>query len=145
MDTLMGIERQAEMDETANLLERFTFKELERRNLAVAKLYVKEVSTGVYGRVIVTLTRNKHGGDKKNTKDTERIRTFTPGDIVGLFENEHGGTSDLERIGGIVHKVWNDEIHLSYNQMYEFEALKQPIAAIKLANEVTYSRCKKAL
>ena len=53
MDELMGIERQAEMDETANLLERFTFKELERRNLAVAKLYIKEVSTGIYGRVIV--------------------------------------------------------------------------------------------
>lgn len=39
----------------------------------------------------------------------------------------------------------SDEIVVSYNQMHEFDTLKQPITVIKLANEITYKRCKIAL
>jgi hypothetical protein len=44
-----------------------------------------------------------------------------------------------------VYKVSNDEIILSYNEMHEFESLKQPVTGILLANEITYKRCKIAL
>jgi hypothetical protein len=52
------------------------------------------------------------------------MRVFTPGDIIGLFQSEKAGGSDLETIGGIVYKVNNEEIILSYNEMHEFESLK---------------------
>ena len=58
MEHLMVMEKEAELEQTADLLAKFSYKELERRNLAITKLYIKEVSTGVYGRVLVTLTRN---------------------------------------------------------------------------------------
>jgi hypothetical protein len=73
------------------------------------------------------------------------MRVFTPGDIIGLFQSEKAGGSDLETIGGIVYKVNNEEIILSYNEMHEFESLKQPVTGILLANEITYKRCKIAL
>jgi hypothetical protein len=57
MEMLMTLERNAELEETAGLLTRFSFKELEQRNLAITKLYIKEISTGVYGRVLVHLSR----------------------------------------------------------------------------------------
>ena len=50
---LLEIERDAEVEETTALLTKYSFKELEKRNLAITKLFVKQVSTGVYGRVLV--------------------------------------------------------------------------------------------
>jgi hypothetical protein len=41
------------------LLAKFSFKELEKLNLAITKLYVKSVSTGVYGRVLLHLERGQ--------------------------------------------------------------------------------------
>lgn len=58
-------------------------KELEKLNMAITKLFVKSVSTGVYGRVLVHLER---GQRKQNAEfDNQKLRTFSPGDIVGLF------------------------------------------------------------
>ena len=37
----MEMERQGEMEESANLLSEFSFKELEKRNLAITKLMIK--------------------------------------------------------------------------------------------------------
>ena len=50
---LLEMERDAEVEETSALLTKYSFKELEKRNLAITKLFVKQVSTGVYGRVLV--------------------------------------------------------------------------------------------
>lgn len=41
MKALMEMERQGEMEESANLLSEFSFKELEKRNLAITKLMIK--------------------------------------------------------------------------------------------------------
>ena len=59
MKALMEMERQGEMEESANLLTEFSFKELEKRNLAITKLMVKQVSTGIYGRVLLHLNRQR--------------------------------------------------------------------------------------
>ena len=68
METLLELERQAELEESANLLQRFTLKviykfthlfskELEKRDLALTKLFIKEVTTGIYGKILVSLER----------------------------------------------------------------------------------------
>ena len=46
---------------------------------------------------------------------------------------------------GIVYKVNNEEIVIAFNEMHEFESMKQPLSAVLLANEVTYQRCKMAM
>ena len=53
----MDKEKEAETEETTAMLEEFSFKELEKRNMALTKLYVKQVSTGIYGRVLLHLER----------------------------------------------------------------------------------------
>jgi hypothetical protein len=41
MLSLLEIERDAEVEETSALLSKYSFKELEKRNLAITKLFVK--------------------------------------------------------------------------------------------------------
>jgi hypothetical protein len=57
MSRLLDMEREAELEESAALLSRFSVKELEKRDLAITKLWVKEVSTGIYGKILVSLER----------------------------------------------------------------------------------------
>ena len=64
MNDLLLLDREAEMEETASVLAQFSFRELEKRNLAITKLFVKHVATGVYGRVLLHMTRGtKKGGE----------------------------------------------------------------------------------
>ena len=55
----MEMERAGEMEESENLLTEYSFKELEKRNMAITKLMIKEVSTGIYGRILLHLNRQK--------------------------------------------------------------------------------------
>ena len=57
MNDLLQMERESELEETANILSQYSFRELEKRNLAITKLFIKHVATGVYGRVLLHLTR----------------------------------------------------------------------------------------
>lgn len=64
----------------------------------MTKLFVKHASTGVYGRILLHLTRGTRGGGPAQDKDKDdeqikaarrdaqqKLRVFSPGDIVGLF------------------------------------------------------------
>ena len=147
MEELLLMEREAELEESASLLSKFSFKELERQNLAITKLFVKSVSTGVYGRHLLHLERgqskkSKSGDDNENVK----IKTFSPGDIVGLFQSDRNAKDSSDsKIDGIVYKVANDEVVVAFNEPVEPDQLKQPLSLVMLANEVTYQRCKMAL
>ena len=57
MAGLLEMEREAELEESAVLLNRFSIKELEKRDLAITKLWVKEVTTGIYGKILVSFER----------------------------------------------------------------------------------------
>ena len=132
---LLEIERDAEVEETTALLTKYSFKELEKRNLAITKLFVKQVSTGVYGRVLVQLHRWNKSADK--------MRIFGPGDIVGLFEA--GQAQKAPSAEGTVYRTTGEDITITFNEMQDFESFKQPLALVVLANEVTYQRCKMAI
>ena len=62
MGDLLQIERQAEIDETQSVLTQYSFRELEKRNKAITKLFIKHVATGVYGRILLHLTRGTRNG-----------------------------------------------------------------------------------
>ena len=125
---------------------------MEKRNLAITKLFIKHASTGIYGRVLLHLNR---GTNKQSTATEEsekhlqsKLRTFSPGDIVGLFQSDrHQGSNTTEsgRAEGIVYKVSDEELTIAFNEMHDFENMKQPLSAVLLANEITYKRCKMAL
>jgi hypothetical protein len=56
---LLLIEREAEVEATTALISNYSFKELEKRNFAITKLFIRNVSSGVYGRVLVHFNRQK--------------------------------------------------------------------------------------
>jgi hypothetical protein len=138
MKALMEMERQAEMDESATLLSEFSFKELEKRNMAITKLMIKHVSTGIYGRILLHLTRRRQEKAKADDDEASKLRKFSPGDIVGIYQS---GEKTDDKAEGIIYKVNHDEIVVSFNEMHDFENFKQPLNLALLANEVTYKRC----
>lgn len=155
MKMLMDMERDAEMEESANLLSEFSLKELEKRSMAITKLFIKHVSTGIYGRVLLHLQRGEKSqkeiekaelGEDKTDK-SEKLRKFRPGDMVGLLQSDgkSADPNDQGSVEGIVYKVHHDEIVVSFNEMFDFENFKQPLNLCLLANQVTYQRCKGAL
>jgi hypothetical protein len=74
---LLALEREAELAEAAQLLERVPLRELCQRGLALARLCVAGARTGLYGRTLVTFAAGA----------TELpAHTITSGDIVGLRE-----------------------------------------------------------
>jgi hypothetical protein len=85
MTALLELEREAELEESAAILSRFSLKELEKRDLAITKLWVKEVSTGIYGKILVSFERRDKKKDDEDEEIESRTRKFSPGDIVGLF------------------------------------------------------------
>ena len=96
------------------------------------------MSTGVYGRVLVHLHR------RTQSEDQSKLRIFSPGDIIGVYEA--GGQGDKgPSAEGIVYKVTGQEIIVAFTEMHEFEEFKQPMSLAKLANEITYQRCKMAM
>lgn len=123
MFELLAIERESELEESAANLSEYSFKELEKRNLAITKLFTKKVSTGVYGRVLLTCTRG-HPNSTKEEEPDSKVRTFSPGDIVGLFQSGKQGNGSDDSCEGIVYKVNNFELTIAFNQMYDFENMK---------------------
>jgi len=98
MNNLLLIERDAETEETADFLSQYSFRELEKRNMAITKLFIKHIATGVYGRVLLHLCRgtkkgsiipaNQGAAGKENADRDQpqvKLRVFSPGDIVGLY------------------------------------------------------------
>ncbi|CDW76925.1 dna-binding protein smubp-2 [Stylonychia lemnae] len=143
MSGLLQMERQAELDESASLLSKFSLKELEKRNLAITKLSIKDVSTGIYGKILLHLSRPQRKVAKEYDDGESKITKFSPGDIVGLFQAQ--STEGSDRIDGIVYKVNEDQIVVSFREMHDFESLRQPLSLVILANEITHKRCKEAL
>jgi DNA polymerase alpha-associated DNA helicase A len=76
---LLALEREAELAEAALLLERVPLRELCQRGLALQRLAVAGMRTGLYGRTLVTFVA---GGAELPA------HTITSGDIVGLREQE---------------------------------------------------------
>jgi len=82
----------------------------------------------------------KDGGGEDATK----LRKFSPGDIVGIFQSA-GQVGTTDSADGIIYKVTNEEIVVSFNEMHDFENFRQPLNLALLANQVTYQRSKDAL
>ena len=122
MQSLLLMERDAEVEETADLLSAYSFKELEKLNLALTKLWIKSVSTGVYGRTLLKLTRTPHSDSNKATTEKDGCfsktrSTFGPGDIVGLYQ---AGGSNVAEAEGLIYRVSEDEITITFNLSYRF-------------------------
>nr|XP_020739711.1 DNA-binding protein SMUBP-2 [Odocoileus virginianus texanus] len=134
---LLELERDAEVEERRSWQENVSLKELQSRGVCLLKLQVSSQRTGLYGRLLVTFEPRRYVSAAVLPSNS-----FTSGDIVGLYDE--GGqlaTGILTRITQKAVTVAFDESHdsqLSLDQEHSYRLLK-------LANDVTYKRLKKAL
>uniref|UniRef100_A0A8C4EVK9 DNA-binding protein SMUBP-2 n=1 Tax=Dicentrarchus labrax TaxID=13489 RepID=A0A8C4EVK9_DICLA len=138
---LLQEEREAEIEETRIWQENVSLKDLQNKGVCLLKLQIGSQSTGLYGRTVVILEPRKHLGFS-----TLPSNNFGPGDIVGLYDT--GGCTAASQIGtGIVTRVSQVSISVAFDDSkdglsFDTDALYN---VLKLANDVTYKRMKKAL
>ncbi|XP_074488841.1 DNA-binding protein SMUBP-2 [Sebastes fasciatus] len=138
---LLQEEREAEIEETRLWRENISLKDLQNKGVCLLKLQIASQSTGLYGRTVVVLEPRKYLGFTSLPSNS-----FGPGDIVGLYDT--GGCSEASQIGtGIVTRVSQASVSVAFDDSndglsFDTDALHN---LLKLANDVTYKRMKKAL
>ncbi|XP_067396552.1 DNA-binding protein SMUBP-2 isoform X1 [Emydura macquarii macquarii] len=137
---LLQEEREAEIEETRAWRESIFLKELQRRGVCLLKLQVASQRTGLYGRLLVTFQPRKHDPDAELP-----CNNFGPGDIVGLYESA-GQNDPLST--GIVTRITPKLVTVAFEESRDgLLSLdrENSYRLLKLANDVTYKRLKKAL
>ncbi|NXL65769.1 SMBP2 protein, partial [Chordeiles acutipennis] len=120
--------------------ESVSLKELQRRGICLLKLQAASQRTGLYGRLLVTFQPRKHDSDAELP-----YNSFGPGDIVGLYDS--AGQGDPLSTG-IVTRVTSKAVTVAFEEsrdgMLSLDR-ESSYRLLKLANDVTYNRLKRAL
>ncbi|NWY53210.1 SMBP2 protein, partial [Chionis minor] len=120
--------------------ESVSLKELQRRGVCLLKLQAANQRTGLYGRLLVTFQPRKYDSDAELP-----YNSFGPGDIVGLYDS--AGQGDPLSTG-IVTRVTSKAVTAAFEEsrdgMLSLDR-EGSYRLLKLANDVTYNRLKKAL
>ncbi|NWV41948.1 SMBP2 protein, partial [Grantiella picta] len=120
--------------------ESVSLKELQRRGVCLLKLQVTRQRTGLYGRLLVTFQPRKWDSDTELPSNS-----FGPGDIVGLYES--AGQGDPLCTGVVTH-VTPKAVTVALEEPRDGELgvdHERSFRLLKLANDVTYNRLKRAL
>ncbi|KAJ8391365.1 hypothetical protein AAFF_G00089950 [Aldrovandia affinis] len=137
---LLQEEREAEIEETRSWQENVSLKDLQRKGICLLKLQVDSQRTSLYGRLLVVFMPRKHlaaSGLPSNC--------FGPGDIVGLYDSQGCGPSS--QLGtGVVTQVKQVALSVAFESQDGFSLEGDALYNLmKLANNVTYDRQKRAL
>ncbi|NXJ35518.1 SMBP2 protein, partial [Ciconia maguari] len=120
--------------------ESISLKELQRRGVCLLKLQASNQRTGLYGRLLVTFQPRKYDSDAELP-----YNSFGPGDIAGLYDS--AGQGDPLSTG-IVTRVTSKAVTVAFEEsrdgMLSLDR-ESSYRLLKLANDVTYNRLKKAL
>ncbi|KAM6461611.1 DNA-binding protein SMUBP-2 isoform 2-T2 [Liasis olivaceus] len=120
--------------------EGISLKELQRRGVCLLKLELACQKTGLYGHLLVTLQPQKRGLETELPSNS-----FGPGDIVGLYE---AAGQNNQICTGIVTRMASNSITIAVDEpQSNLVSLDQEnlYRLLKLANDVTYNRLKRAL
>ncbi|NXI69618.1 SMBP2 protein, partial [Anseranas semipalmata] len=120
--------------------ENVSLKELQRRGVCLLKLQAVNQRTGLYGRLLVTFQPRKYDSDAELP-----YNSFGPGDILGLYDSVGQG-DPLST--GIVTRVTSKALTVAFEESRDgMLSLDRETSyrLLKLANDVTYNRLKKAL
>ncbi|NXH95808.1 SMBP2 protein, partial [Pachycephala philippinensis] len=120
--------------------ESVSLKELQRRGVCLLKLQVTSQRTGLYGRLLVTFQARKWDSDTELPSNS-----FGPGDIVGLYESAGQGDPLCT---GVVTRVTPKAVTVALEEPQDGDLAvdhERSFRLLKLANDVTYNRLKRAL
>ncbi|XP_065072348.1 DNA-binding protein SMUBP-2-like [Rhopilema esculentum] len=148
---LLDLERNAEIEESVTLRRSGDIKELEKRGICVSKLSIVNECTGLYGKHLVTFVRSVAGNTKSSKEKAESFQKdqlsshcFSNGDIVGL-QTSSSPLNDDNIGSGIVTKAAENKITVAFEDALGVTNYYETFKLIKLCNDVTYQRLKKAL
>ncbi|XP_008844548.2 DNA-binding protein SMUBP-2 isoform X2 [Nannospalax galili] len=136
---LLELERDAEVAERRSWQEHSSLKELQSRGVCLLKLQVSSQRTGLYGQRLVTFEPRRCGSAVLPSN------SFTSGDIVGLYDaaNEGGQLAT-----GVLTRITQKSVTVAFDESHDFQLSldrENAYRLLKLANDVTYKRLKKAL
>ncbi|XP_045414205.1 DNA-binding protein SMUBP-2 isoform X1 [Lemur catta] len=137
---LLELERDAEVEERRSWQENISLKELQSRGVCLLKLQVSSQCTGLYGRLLVTFEPRKCGSAAVLPSNS-----FTSGDIVGLYDAASEGS---QLATGILTRITQKSATVAFDESHDFQLSldrEHAYRLLKLANDVTYKRLKKAL
>ncbi|XP_016041773.2 LOW QUALITY PROTEIN: DNA-binding protein SMUBP-2 [Erinaceus europaeus] len=135
---LLQLERDAELEERRSWQEGVSLKELQSRGVCLLKLQVSGQRTGLYGRRLVTLEPRRGVATP-----TLPSNSFTSGDIVGLYDS----SGDSQLASGILTRISPTSVTVALDESQDAQ-LSLPEGSyrlLKLANDVTFRRLRKAL
>ncbi|KAJ8002485.1 hypothetical protein DPEC_G00159400 [Dallia pectoralis] len=138
---LLQEEREAEIEETRLWQENISLKDLQSKGVCLLKLQIGSQSTGLYGRSLIVLEPRRHMGVAILPSNN-----FGPGDIVGLYDLD-GCTPSSQLCTGVVTRASQSAITVACEDSQDGVNLDTDALynLMKLANDVTYKRMKKAL
>nr|XP_035929299.1 DNA-binding protein SMUBP-2 isoform X3 [Halichoerus grypus] len=134
---LLELERDAEVEERRSWQENISPKELQSRGVCLLKLQVSSQRTGLYGRLLVTFEPRRCASAAVLPSNS-----FTSGDIVGLYDE------GSQLATGILTRITQRSVTVAFDESHDFQLSldrEQAYRLLKLANDVTYKRLKKAL
>ncbi|KAF6333207.1 immunoglobulin mu DNA binding protein 2 [Rhinolophus ferrumequinum] len=134
---LLELERDAEVEERRSWQENISLKELQSRGVCLLKLQVSSQQTGLYGRLLVTFEPRR--GVSAGVLPSN---SFTSGDIVGLYDE------GSQLATGILTRITQKSVTVAFDEANDFQLSldrESSYRLVKLANDVTYKRLKKAL
>ncbi|XP_038307403.1 DNA-binding protein SMUBP-2-like isoform X2 [Canis lupus familiaris] len=136
---LLELERDAEVEERRSWQENISPKELQSRGVCLLKLQVSSQRTGLYGRLLVTLEPRRC-----TSAAVLPSNSFTSGDIVGLYDEGN------QLATGILTRITQRSVTVAFDASHDFQLSldrdrERAYRLLKLANDITYKRLKKAL
>ena len=137
---LLEQERAAELEESNIALASSAHSELQDKGVVILKLSVREVSTGLGGKPLITFERVSHMKDR-----ILPAHKLSPGEIVGVFASSSGGFGINPLVTGVVQLVRTDSVTLVLDSEENplDEATVYQIAMI--GNDVTHKRMMSTL
>uniref|UniRef100_A0A8C0PAR7 DNA-binding protein SMUBP-2 n=1 Tax=Canis lupus familiaris TaxID=9615 RepID=A0A8C0PAR7_CANLF len=119
--------------------ENISPKELQSRGVCLLKLQVSSQRTGLYGRLLVTLEPRRC-----TSAAVLPSNSFTSGDIVGLYDEGN------QLATGILTRITQRSVTVAFDASHDFQLSldrdrERAYRLLKLANDITYKRLKKAL
>ena len=132
------LEKEAEDEETTDLLKSCSQAELQARGIAILKLRIAEQSTALYGRACISLERNN--GDLPAHK-------ISHGDIVGLFDQTARPLVKTVPLGtAVVTRIRTAVIQLAFDGDVPIEVLDgRQLNLALVSSDVTLKRYREAL
>ncbi|XP_053208693.1 DNA-binding protein SMUBP-2-like [Panonychus citri] len=133
---LIQIEYEAEIEKTINNQKNLKLVDLVRQGVCIHKLRCLSTRTGLFRRVLITLAHNQ--SDKQLP-----AHKITCGDIVSI----HEGAESESLASGVVYSLNSNAVTVAFEKESNLN-LDQDFnnyCLIKISNDVTYRRLKKAL